>query len=542
VILCMSSVPPISRDALTHHLRVPQLYIDHGGIVELPSIEFSYYPMNLDLLYLLPLLMGNDIIPKYIHFAFALGTASMLFFFLRSRLGSMYGWFGAFFFLSLPIVVKLSITIYVDLGLVFFFTATLIQLIKWTENDHHRKHLFLAGIFCGLGLGTKYNGLIGLLLFTIFIPILRLRTQYYSDIPPFSKERRRIAFFGFRMTLTDVICFVFAALIVFSPWMLRNIYWQGNPLFPLFDGFFNPGHGSSGSVLDPLSTRRVIFGESLWNILAVPIRIFFQGEDNDPQLFDGRLSPFLFILSLVGSVGIKWNTGRLRCQKSFLLAFSLLYILITFFQTNMRIRYVLPIVPPLIILSAYGIQSLITQLKANFSGFRYFHNPIIIGCFSLLLIAVHMPYVYGQWKFVDPLPFLCGKIDSVTYITKYRPEYELYRYGNKVLPQHAKVLALFLGNRGYRFKRNIIFDIHGFQMELEKSDNQIELNRDLRNKAYSHLMINHALFNTWAQENFSNEKQQSLALFFKNYTRPIYTTRTGHILYALLPEKASDGT
>ena len=55
VIVCLSSVPPVGRDALTHHLRVPKLYLDNGGMVELPSISFSYYPMNLDLLYLLPL-------------------------------------------------------------------------------------------------------------------------------------------------------------------------------------------------------------------------------------------------------------------------------------------------------------------------------------------------------------------------------------------------------------------------------------------------------------------------------------------------------
>ena len=114
-------VPPVSWDALTHHLAVPKLYLQHGGVYEIPSIEFSYYPMNLDFLYMIPLYFGNDIAPKFIHYLFALLTAGILYGYLKNRIGKLWALCGAAFFLSLPIVVKLSITVYVDLGLVFFF-------------------------------------------------------------------------------------------------------------------------------------------------------------------------------------------------------------------------------------------------------------------------------------------------------------------------------------------------------------------------------------------------------------------------------------
>ena len=39
-IIILSSVPPISRDALTHHLAVPKLYLKHGGIYEIPELAF----------------------------------------------------------------------------------------------------------------------------------------------------------------------------------------------------------------------------------------------------------------------------------------------------------------------------------------------------------------------------------------------------------------------------------------------------------------------------------------------------------------------
>ena len=85
-IIILSSVPPVSRDALTHHLAVPKLYLKHGGIYQIPELIFSYYPMNLDLLYLIPLSFGNDIIPKFIHFSFALLTAWLIFGYLKKRI------------------------------------------------------------------------------------------------------------------------------------------------------------------------------------------------------------------------------------------------------------------------------------------------------------------------------------------------------------------------------------------------------------------------------------------------------------------------
>ncbi|MBW1612747.1 MAG: hypothetical protein JRJ57_01965, partial [Deltaproteobacteria bacterium] len=129
-IVVLACVPPVSKDALVHHLAVPKLYLKHGGMYEIPFMRFSYYPMDLDLLYLIPLYFGNDILPKFIHFSFALFTAWLIFNYLRRRINAIYALFGVIFFLSIPIIVKLSINVYVDLGLIFFSTASLLLLLK----------------------------------------------------------------------------------------------------------------------------------------------------------------------------------------------------------------------------------------------------------------------------------------------------------------------------------------------------------------------------------------------------------------------------
>ena len=89
VLLCLT--PPVSRDALIHHLAIPKLWIRHGGFVETPWASFSYMPMNVDILYLVPLLFGNDTIPALIHLAFGWATGYLVYRYLREQAGRAWG-------------------------------------------------------------------------------------------------------------------------------------------------------------------------------------------------------------------------------------------------------------------------------------------------------------------------------------------------------------------------------------------------------------------------------------------------------------------
>ena len=174
-IVVLSWVPPVSKDALVHHLAVPKLYLEHGGVYEIPSMPFSYYPMNLDLLYLIPLNFGQDILPKFIHFCFALLTAGIIFGYLKPRTSRTFALLGVILFLSIPIIIKLSITAYVDLGVIFFSTASVFLLFKWMKIGFRLGPLILSAVFCGLAMGTKYNGLVVFFLLTLLVPFLYSR-------------------------------------------------------------------------------------------------------------------------------------------------------------------------------------------------------------------------------------------------------------------------------------------------------------------------------------------------------------------------------
>jgi 4-amino-4-deoxy-L-arabinose transferase-like glycosyltransferase len=555
-IIILAYVPPVSRDALTHHLAVPKLYLKHGGIYEIPSIVFSYYPMNLDLLYMIPLYFGNDIAPKFIHFIFALMTAGLIYFYLRKRVGTVWGLFGAMFFLSLPIIVKLSITVYVDLGLVFFSTAAIMSLFKWIESRCQLKFLILSAVCCGLALGTKYNGLIVLFLLSIFIPFVFIsHAKKNPDVQKLTNKGNSLKIQLRALGFGAIFCCI--ALLVFSPWMIRNYVWQGNPIYPLYHKFFSPqstvaidtpdgdekpeNSADEQPALKPNSTRwgpfavrKVIFGETWWEILLIPIRIFFQGRDDHPKYFDGRLSPFLFLLPFFAFFRLKNNPAPLRTEKKFLAFFAILYLLYALSQTSIRIRYIAPIIPPLVILATYGLHQiggLVANRRAKNSG-----SIAAVCVMSMAMISLFYNALYIQKQFikVDPFSYITGSISRRAYITKYRPEYTIYQYANQHLSDRAKILGLFLGNRGYYSDREIIFGVDAFKKIVNSAGSDQTIFNDLRTKGFTHLMIRYDLFNQWTDKQFDDRQKASLKMFFTSHVRHILS-KDGYGLFELNP-------
>ena len=542
----LSWVPPVSRDALTHHLVVPKIYLEKGGIVEIKGIGASYFPQNLDLLYVIPLYFGNDIVPKYIHFAFALLTAWLIFGYLKKRLDSIHALFGVLLFLTLPVIVKLSFTVYVDLGLIFFSTASLLLLFKWVEDEFRYRYLILSAVCCGLALGTKYNGLIGFLILTLFVPFL-----YNRQSPPGRSRQFRAVGVG--------LLFFAVSLMVFSPWMIRNAVWKGNPLHPLFPGVFNikkPVAESVGSQpkvrqpntdkrlarnkASPLWIRKNIFDEPWWQIALIPVRIFFEGRDDDPRTFDGRLNPMLFFLPMFAFRRFRDNSLGLKTEKKLLLTFAVLFFLYAFFQVDMRIRYISPIIPPLVILSAFGLQEIQSAVRERFSSRNAQLALISVWVLITAAFAGNAVYIAEQFAKYRPLDYISGRVDRDEYITRHRPEYPVLQYANRNTAENSKLLCLFQGYRRYYIDRVTIHSEKLLHRIVVQAKSPQGIARRLHKRKYTHLLMHFDLFETWAINIFSDMELKRLNTFFSQHTR-VLTTNGGYILMELIPVTDSSG-
>lgn len=518
-LLLLASVPPVSRDALTHHLAIPKLYIEHGGMYEIPHIEFSYYPMNLDLLYAVPLYFGNDIVPKFLHFAFALLTAGSIFTFIRPRLGTNYALGGVIAFLSLPVIVKLSITVYVDLGLVFFSTAALLRLIRWQATGFAMRHLVVAAVFCGLALGTKYNALVTLLLLSLFAPFMYARGLASS---PGGNWR----------AIGCGLLFAGVALLVFSPWMLRNYVWTHNPLYPLFENSLQASGTGATVNMGHFLLRKTVFNEAWWETLAIPLRIFFQGQDGSPRYFDGRLNPYLLALPLFA---FSWVPEKMQAQKTgnkILLCFAGLFLLLVFLTRDMRIRYIAPIIPPLVILTMFGLHNLAGRMARVAAKRTRIAATIVLWSVCALFLSFNVAYLGGQFALVKPFGYLSGDLSREAYIETYRPEYAVLRFANQHLPPQARILGLFMGNRSYYSDRIMVFDIDGFKHTLANEPSGAAVAARLGANGISHIIVGYALFNQWIATNLEPESQRRLKAFVEQHLEPLFSSN-GYGLYRI---------
>lgn len=513
LISLMASVPPVSRDALTHHLYIPKLYFQHGGIFEIPHIKFSYYPMNLDLLYLAALSFGNDILPKFIHFSFALATAGMIYRYLRQRINTEYALLGSLLFLSIPVIVCQSTIVYVDLGLVFFLFAALVYLFKWIEAGFHIRPLVTSAVFCGLALGTKYNGLIGLFLLGLFVPLVYAR--YHADESTHARKAVGLS-----------VIYVLIALSFFSPWMVRNMVWTGNPLYPLYQNMFPAGeqtesHAEDGleaeTDMNPWQIRRYVHGESGLEIALIPLRVFFQGRDDDPKYFDGRANPFLLILPILAFFGIRSDSRQVRTEKWLMMGFSVLFLLFACAQTVIRIRYFAPIFPPLTLLAMHGLNHIQKNLLAASPKYSILFQRFIMFTIVFVMLGLNAEYIIKRFHDVQPLGYLTDKVSRDEYIQKFRPEYASMQYANRHLTRQDRILGVYIGNRGYYSDIDIIFSLKLLQELAAKAENPLDIAGCLKKRGITHLLVNYELFNFWVKD-YSLHEKQMLKEFFEKFT------------------------
>jgi 4-amino-4-deoxy-L-arabinose transferase-like glycosyltransferase len=362
-----------------------------------------------------------------------------------------------------PLIVKLSVTVYVDLGLIFFTTATLFSAAIWLEDTGKTRWLVLAAVCSGLALGTKYNALVSFLVLSLLLPffyLFRLRRDNAQA------EQLNAVKLG--------VLFVAISLLVFSPWLIRNYSLTGNPLYPLAQGVFaareelpsSPDQATDaetharaatrdqarkgGKPLGPLLMRRLVHEESFAYTLLIPLRIFFEGEDDNPKYFDGRLNPFLLLLPLALLVLARRTEGR-QGELPLFGAYAVLMILLVFLLMDMRLRWIATVIPPLVVLATYGLWAIQQQLAKRLAstGKAYVATGLIVAAY----FVPNLLYAHALFGKIDPVPYVTGRVDYATYVRTYRPEYAAIELANHVVAPGMKVLLLF--RRRHRGERGL---------------------------------------------------------------------------------------
>lgn len=508
LLMALALTPPTVRDELIQHLALPKLYLARGRIYEIPFMGFAYLPINIDMLYTIPLAFGNDIAPRLIHMGFAVLTGLLVYFYLLPGSGRTYALLGLLLYLATPLAANLSRMAYIDHGNAFFSTLALFAALKWRAEGFDRKWLIYSALSMGLALGSKYNAVFSCFLISIFI------------LYAYSKER------GDSLgALKALIIFSVIAFLVFSPWLVRNYIWRGNPFYPIWETAMHSASIGQGvhinGIMSPVAKRTILYHEGTFELLLLPLRIFWEGMDNSIRGFDGVLNPLYLVFMPLAFIKRRESDGSIK----FLALFSLIFFVLAFSAVDLVTRYLLPTLPLMVILVVLGFRN----LRAV---------PRLAGAAALLMAALLILdglYIAGLYKKYTPWGYLSGTETREQYLEKRLPDYKVLRYANRTLPADALVMLLFTGDRGYYWERDYYYgDREGVFLKqfIQSSHGGAELLGKFTGIGITDLFIHKALLQKFINDNFTLKEKKVVVDFFKHYTVHRFSAN-GFALYAL---------
>jgi 4-amino-4-deoxy-L-arabinose transferase-like glycosyltransferase len=215
--LLWASTPPIAWDALVYHLTGPKLYLETGHISHPLDLPYLGFPQLMGMLFTWGMGLAGERAAAPIHWFYGALGALALVVIGRRWLRGAAGWMAAAVLLSAQSIVMLAGYPYVDLALLLYATLAFWALTYFLwSGPQARRWLLLGGVLAGLALSTKYTALALLPALVLALVVSRIR--------------------NLQSAVRNAFLLGIVALVVWSPWLLKNLVLTGNPTYPFFFG------------------------------------------------------------------------------------------------------------------------------------------------------------------------------------------------------------------------------------------------------------------------------------------------------------------
>ena len=219
VLFCLffNYAPPTGEDELVYHLNVPLKYLLHGRMYAMPENSPAYYFLTLDLLYIPLMAVKSALAAKLLSFAFGLFDMALVYQLTREFVGRRYALLAAATFYTTPMAVGLAGVGKIDAGVTFYTLLALWSFLKYSraELKDEKPWFVLFTLSSGIMTASKSSGpfLAAALMIMLAAVLIRKKKGLYGAAGPL---------FAYGLT---------AALFV-APWLIKNMLWAGNPLYP----------------------------------------------------------------------------------------------------------------------------------------------------------------------------------------------------------------------------------------------------------------------------------------------------------------------
>lgn len=453
--------PPTAFDATMSHLPLVKQYLRNQRISPAPYLRWSVLPQINHMLFALAMILFDDISAQFIQFLLTVLTGLALFGWGARHYTESTGLWAGVLWLSHPMVIFVGTSAYIDVGLTFFVVLSSYAIFNWiSSGDDH--WLVLAAIFGGFAAGSKYAGLFFMGLFGLVTLIYSIRRRWWS--PPF----------------------IYSAIAVCAaaPWYVYNYYHTGNPVFPFMGDLFGYSFWTAGDVSSQM-TELVVhgMGRSLESLLLLPWNLTVHQHR---FLLEAPYFPSYFLLLPAVLYGLRSASIRL------------LFVVVTayvifWFNSAQVLRYLLPVVPLLSLLTASAAVLVLSRLRLARRVKQAELVTLVVMILTILPGSVYAAIQVNNrgWVPADKdgrdayLSRQLIQYSAIKYLNEQRPEgYTLYTFISPRMAYFAdgEFRGDWFGNA--RFAK--ILDGKGQSLKL--MDGQ-ELYEALRSLKVTHLLI-----------------------------------------------------
>ncbi len=315
LLLLLTQYPPMNWDATMYHLVLSRQYLIEHQITPQTGVVFPVLPILNHLLFTWALALKDDILAQMLEHLFLVLTALGLYAWGSRKGGAGIGLLAAVFWLGHPLVLWLSESAYVDLGVTCFALLGITALRNF-HDEGSNEWWQLGLVLLALAAGVKISGLVFLAIGAWFGVWAGWRSRLMW---------RNLAQ-GWMLAGTLAI-----------PWYAFIAWHTGNPVWPTFSQFSH-GVWADGSVARLLSAfTSAGVPKTPLNFLFIPFYLVFK-----PFLFmpDNRFTLFPLIAAWPLAWILSWREASIRWWSLWGIGFTLFW-----FGSSQQMRLWVPALP-----------------------------------------------------------------------------------------------------------------------------------------------------------------------------------------------------
>jgi 4-amino-4-deoxy-L-arabinose transferase-like glycosyltransferase len=523
--LAASMAPLTANDALVYHLNIPKIYSANQGLIPLPFNVYANMPHYGEVLYTMMFSMAGEAGAKLLYFLILVGAAGATYSLAARFVSRDLAMIAGSLFLVQPVLLDQRVVCNIDVMLTYFYVSAAILLFDAAS----KRTAEAAGVDKGKaradGGRPRHNGTAEtsdgnrprparLAISAAILAGFMLGMKYTAVLP--CAALLLIPALTASWTWKRVALMAAVALLVFSPWLVKNQVYAGNPVYPMLEGTFGGLNWDRVQSAQLISWQRNMgMGRSFVDYLLLPVRISIMGKPGlNYTRFDGILSPVFLILVPLALLRRRRSTTVLGLMGAAGLVFWAL--------TSQQMRFLIPTIALAAVLAGIGLAGLRERLGPKVFG------VVLTLVFLAQASSLIVPDQYGRpvvSALYDRLPAAAGLEAPGEFLGRNIQSYSLFQQMNENIPPGQAVFLIW-ENRGYYLDRpyfaDSFFEASTLMRMVARSEGPADLKRTVAAMGYRYVVVNELLADFFSQP-YPPRDRQALADFISQYLTPVHS-------------------